>query len=227
MRASILACTLLAVSAPVVIPETVGHVTTQLPGLGRVTVDTSAPVGGFPTITIKDGTGNVLISQQVGADRSYGFRVLADEDATKPLLRFGIFPGPSPDAQAILAVAMFAGGSDCGYEGVVLGDEAGRIRNWTPTPVFTNVEGGMYLGDLGGRRGYGLAVWGFIWGKGEAHFQAHRYKIDFYRYDLRSGKMVETEELTTKNKYEAEDQALGEFGLHYVNFLRSSKDFGC
>jgi hypothetical protein len=90
---------------------------------------------------------------------------------------------------------MFIGGSDCGYEGIVLGNDAGRIRNWAPTPVFTNVEGGMYLGDLGGRCGYGLAVWGFIWGKGEAHFQAHHYKIEFYTYDQSSGKMVKTEEL--------------------------------
>lgn len=132
MRASILACFLLALGAPVGIPETVSHVTTQLPDLGRVTIDTSAPVGGFPTITIRDATGKVLILQQVGADRSYGFRVLADEDATKPLLRFGIFPGPSPDAKAILAVAMFAGGSDCGYEGVVLGDDAGHIGTGLP-----------------------------------------------------------------------------------------------
>lgn len=227
LRAAILACTLLVLGAQFGVAETVGNTTVQLPGLGQVTIDTSAPVGGFPTLTIRDAAGKVLISKQVGADRSYGFRVLADEDATKPLLRFAVFPGPSPDAKAILAVAMFAGGSDCGYEGIVLGDEDGRITNWTPTPVFTNVEGGMYLGDLGGRRGYGLAVWGFIWGKGEAHFQAHRYKIDFYRFDSISGKMVKTEELTTKNKYETEDQALGEFGLHYANFLRSTRDFGC
>jgi hypothetical protein len=72
-----------------------------------------------------------------------------------------------------------------------------------------------------------LAVWGFIWGKDEAHVDPHRYAIAFYRYDQHAAKLVKLEELTTKGKYESDEQALAELGLHYANFLRSTKDFGC
>jgi hypothetical protein len=169
----------------------------------------------------------VLVSKQVGADKDYGFRITADEDDTKPRLRFAVFPGPTSNSKTILAVAMFVGGSDCGYEGIVLGDHAGEIEEWTQEPVFTNVEGGMYLGELGGKRGYGLAVWGFIWGKDEAHFQAHRYSVAFYQYDEQTAKMVKLEELITKGRYKSDEQALAELRPHYPSFLRSTRDFRC
>ena len=122
---------------------------------------------------------------------------------------------------------MFVGGSDCGYGGIVRGDHAGQIEEWTQEPVFTNVEGGMYLGELGGKRGYGLAVWGFIWGKDEAHFQAHRYSVASYQYDEQTAKMVKLEELITKGRYKSDEQALAEMRPHYPSFLRSTRDFRC
>jgi hypothetical protein len=43
---------------------------------------------------------------------------------------------------------------------------------------------------LGTKDGIGLAIWTFDWGPRESHYDHHRYRIKFYRWNQAVGKLV-------------------------------------
>jgi hypothetical protein len=202
--------------------------------LGPVRIKTSYPVNGFPTLTLTDAHGRVLLRTAVGVDAGNQFFWVnpkgghdgKQNPAENPILRYLVVDGPTAKSKAVLGVAMYLGGSDCAYQGTAIGEFQGNLRTLLPKQVFTNAEGGMYLGDLGGNRGYGFAVWNFIWGA-EAHLEAHRYNVKLFRFDPVAGQMVKIAELNTRRKYDTDKDALAELGLHFPNLFRSIPDFGC
>ncbi len=122
---------------------------------------------------------------------------------------------------------MSPGGSDCKYEGIVVGSVKGKLSVLTPKPVETLAEGGIYLGDLGSGQGYGLAVWDFIWGPSESHLDPHRYKVTLYRYDRAHFRFVPLRRVESKKRHGSYDEALSELGLPYSNLLSSIPDLAC
>jgi hypothetical protein len=202
--------------------------TLDFPKLGLVSISLTRPLNGFPTITFRNARGNVLYTTAIGAHNRI-FRINPEENRDgreNPVLRYSVVNGPGTDSKTVFAAAMYGGGSDCEYQGAVIGMWKGQLRSWLPKQAFTNAEGGMYLGDLGQGRGYGFAVWNFIWGS-EAHPDPHHYNVKLFRFDPATGEMVGIADLNTKGSYGTDGEALAEFGMHYSNLLRTIPDFGC
>jgi len=202
--------------------------TTDFQGIGQVRVEAIEPVGKLPKLRIS-GTqsGRLLFSVSVGTLNPEFYIIPAEKWATNPRLRFTVIEGMSPRSPLVVAVAMTPGGSDCKYEGIVVGTVKGKLTVLTPKPVETLAEGGIYLGDLGSGQGYGLAVWDFIWGPNESHVDPHHYKLALYRYDMAHSRFMLFKTVESKEKHSSYDEALSELGLHYSNLLRDFPDFGC
>lgn len=121
---------------------------------------------------------------------------------------------------------MYTGGSDCEYVPALVGPMGGQLKSWLQQEPVVNGQGGFYIGDLGGHRGFGLAAWNFIWEDGP-HRGEHRYNVKLYHIDTTSGKSFLVFKADSKRKYVKGTDALKEFGFHYQNVLSSSPSLGC
>jgi hypothetical protein len=153
-----------------------------------------------------------------------GFSPNSDVDFGNPFLRFKVLRIGGLPQPLILSVAVTPGGSDCGFYATVIGEEHGRLKVLTPEPLDTSILGGIHVGDLGGGRGVGAAVWSFIWDDGEGHYSEHRYEVKLYPFDSRRGRFVEGATLRTRGKHARREDALGELGLKYTDLLQDMPD---
>ena len=104
-------------------------------------------------------------------------------------------------------VAFYPGGSGHGYRHVLL-----RLSGWgaeleplAPLPLAHGNRDGFFVGDLGGGRGDGIALWDAEWGEGESHYEPHFADMILYRWQ--DGGFVGPERLRTPGKVEAEPNA--------------------
>lgn len=123
-----------------------------------------------------------------------------------------------PSALIFLTKA-YRGADHCGYATNVIGEVGGRLRLLTDRPFKNDDMGGMLAGDLGVEIGEGVAVWDFIWGGDESHFDVHRYQFDLYKYDARQSRFVKTKVLSSTQKYKQGAEAAKELQLPQTNFL--------
>jgi hypothetical protein len=203
------------------------HGETVFPGIGTVTIRTIKAVGALPSVVLADDKGRVLLNATVGGTQSEYFRVAQGADGTlNPTVHYAVLPGPDPSSRAVLAIAAATGGSDCAYEAIVFGSERGKLSLWTPKTVDTMAEGGIFVGDLGGRRGYGLAVWNFIWGN-EPHVAPHRYRVSLYHLNRRRMLFYPTVTMTTRGHYADDSAALRELRLTFPNLTRAIPNLSC
>jgi hypothetical protein len=137
-----------------------------------------------------------------------------------PFVRFRALDVEGLPAPLVLAVAVRPGGSDHGFETTVVGARGAAFRVLTPEPLLTSMQGGVFVGDLGGARGPGAAVWGFIWEDGEVHHASHRYEVKLYPFDARRGVFRRAAVLRSKQKHARGEDALEELGLpRFTNLL--------
>jgi len=203
------------------------HSEANFPGIGVVSIKTVKAVGAVPAIVITNAHGTVLLNATVGGSQSDYFTIQQNTDGTmNPTVHYAVLPGPDPTSVAVLAVAAATGGSDCAYEGIIFGSERGKLSLWTPRNIDTLAEGGIYVGDLGGRRGYGLAVWTFIWGN-EPHVAPHRYAVTLYKLNRKKMVFIKTAVLTSRGKYADDMAALRELKLTFPNLTRSIPKLAC
>lgn len=87
----------------------------------------------------------------------------------------------------------------------------------TQGPLTNNDDGGIFIGYINKKFGYGLISWNFVWGN-EAHFQPHRYNIQIYSWDRRSQCFRYTKEFTTNKKYQGWQEAFKSLGFPRENF---------
>jgi hypothetical protein len=223
-----------AMMAGLVAALCVGAVTAQaehgeadFPGIGTVTIRTIKAVGALPAVVLADSSGRVLLNATVGGTQSEYFRIAQSSDGTlNPTVHYALLPGPDPTSRAVLAVAAATGGSDCAYEAIVFGSERGKLSLWTRKTLDTMAEGGIYVGDLGSRRGYGLAVWNFIWGN-EPHVAPHRYRVSLYHLNRRRMIFYPTMTLTTRGHYSDDAAALRELRLTFPNMTKAIPALSC
>jgi len=223
-----------AMMAGLVAALCVGAVTAQaehgeadFPGIGTVTIRTIKAVGALPAVVLADSSGRVLLNATVGGTQSEYFRIAQSSDGTlNPTVHYALLPEPDPTSRAVLAVAAATGGSDCAYEAIVFGSERGKLSLWTRKTLDTMAEGGIYVGDLGSRRGYGLAVWNFIWGN-EPHVAPHRYRVSLYHLNRRRMIFYPTMTLTTRGHYSDDAAALRELRLTFPNMTKAIPDLSC
>ncbi|MCB8874009.1 hypothetical protein [Acidisoma silvae] len=203
------------------------HSDVDFPGIGTVTLRTIKAVGALPSVALAGPDGKVLLNATVGGTQSDYFRISKSADGTlNPTVHYAVLNGPDVTSKAVLAVAAATGGSDCAYEAIVFGSERGKLSLWTPKTIDTQAEGGIYVGDLGSHRGYGLAVWDFIWGD-EPHVAPHRYKVWLYRLNREHMKFYPTETLTTKGHYADDAAALHELRLDFPNLTKAIPKLAC
>lgn len=227
--ARLLIATLLGALA--LLPKGEDHATFDADGIGHIRVSSTFPAGSFPTARFQNEAGHVLYSVPVGRSNPDIFRI--DEDAPEPKYRdlgsskmvyFVIESKPQPTS--VLAIAMYTGGSDCEYVPALVGPIRGELKSWLQQEPVVNGQGGFYVGDLGQRRGFGLAAWTFIWEDG-AHWGSHRYHVELYRIDPSTGTSSLVFKGDTRRKYGEGTEALKEFGLRYQNVLSMSPALGC
>jgi hypothetical protein len=203
------------------------HSDADFPGIGPVTIRTIKAIGALPGLVLADQQGHVLLNATVGGTQSEYFRISQNSDGTlNPTVHYAVLPGPDPTSRAVLAVAAATGGSDCAYEAIVFGSERGKLSLWTPKTLDTLAEGGIYVGDLGVKRGYGLAVWNFIWGN-EPHVAPHRYKVWLYHLNRSRMKFYPTATLTTRGHYADDTAALHELRLTFPNLIKAIPKLAC
>jgi hypothetical protein len=203
------------------------HGEADFPGIGMVTIRTIKAVGALPAVVLANANGRVLLNATVGGTQSEYFRIAQGSDGTlNPTVHYAVLPGPDPTSRAVLAVAAATGGSDCAYEAIVFGSERGKLSLWTPKTLDTLAEGGIYVGDLGSRRGYGLAVWNFIWGS-EPHVAPHRYRVSLYHLNRRRMIFDPTITLTTRGHYSDDSSALHELRLTFPNLTKAIPNLSC
>ena len=203
------------------------HGQAEFPGIGIVTIRTIKAVGALPAVALADAKGRVLLNATVGGTQSEYFRIAQGPDGSlNPTVHYAVLDGPDATSRAVLAVAAATGGSDCAYEAIVFGSERGKLSLWTAKTLDTMAEGGIYVGDLGGRRGYGLAIWNFVWGS-EPHVAPHKYKVSLYHLNRRRMIFYATTTMTTRGHYADDASALRELHLTFPNLTKAIPNLTC
>jgi hypothetical protein len=197
--------------------------TVEFPRAGRVRVRAVEARGRLPRLEFLSGaTGRTLGSITLGTSAPETYRPLDEPGVSliDPFVRFRPLRVEGLPAPLVLAVAVRPGGSDHGFETTLVGERGAAFRVLTAEPLLTSIQGGVFVGDLGGARGPGAAVWGFIWEDGEVHHARHRYEVKLYPFDARRGVFRRGAVLRSKQKHARGEDALEELGLpRFANLL--------
>jgi hypothetical protein len=173
---------------------------------------------------VRPDTGELVASVPFGTDGSaLAYCPREGDEGINPLLRFEVvwIEGAGP---LVFAVAVTPGGSDDGFEGLIVGEREGRIEALHDESLFTNIQGGMYVGDLGRGRGAGAAVWCFLWEDG-CHYAPHRYEVRMLTFDPKTRRFEDGPVFRSKGKYDDQGEgALAELGLRYRDMLKGMPD---
>jgi hypothetical protein len=145
------------------------------------------------------------------------------DDATKVL-----FSEQKLGTQPFLFITAFSpGGSGAGFSHTLLGyggqmfAEDG-VQPLAPMSLNQGNMDGIFVGDLGRRRGPGLVMWNAQWNGQEAHYGRHRYEIVSYRW--RNGRFVGPEVITTKRKYNPDPEDVARrLGLGFKDMTQQSR----
>lgn len=150
----------------------------------------------------------------------------AEQKFGTAFLRFRVIRNVGLPQPLVLVVAVRPGATGHGFYVSLIGEVGGRLKVLTREPLSTNNQGGIHVGDLGGGRGAGVAVWAPIWDPDcEAHYGAHRFEVEQYPLDVRRGKLVKGRTLRSKKKYGSHGEgALGELRLDYTDLLQDIPD---
>jgi len=116
----------------------------------------------------------------------------------------------------ILAVAYEDGGTGRLVAMVLLGRAGRRLGVVLTVKPATNLAS-VCLGGLGPREGVGAAVWTWLWGPGESHADAHRFRATVYRRSQAG--FVEERTVETRGRHQTWKQAAGELGLTCQDYL--------
>lgn len=195
----------------------------DFPGLGKVSVQV-IDAGDSQRVIFKSVASGKIVTLFPSAGRPRGARWPAFKAGMNEALSFKVgrladVPGP-----LIFISRVYRGADYCGFKTYVVGEVAGKLRLLTSSPFRTDDMGGLHAGELSGEAAQGLAVWSFIWGAEEAHFDYHRYKFELYKYDSRKALFVKTRMLSSRQKYEHGEEAAKELKLSLQNFLPSCAD---
>jgi hypothetical protein len=191
--------------------------------LGRVRVRAVEVPHQLPRLEFSAASDNRrLLTVPVGTSDRKAFVREPGDSLINPLVRFRVLKVEALPDPLVLAVAVRPGGSDHGFEATLIGEVNGRLRVLTPQPApLVNLQGGFFVGDLGGGRGPGFAAWTFIWEDG-AHYDEHRYLVRLYSFEPGRASFRGAITLRSQGKHLRGEDALAELGLpRYENLLDS------
>ena len=192
----------------------------SFPRAGRVRVRAVEAPRRLPRLEfVSEKTGRRLLSLNVGTSDARAYRIESYATPMNPLVRIKVLDAAGWPGPLVFAVAVKPGGTDHGFETNIIAEAGGRLKVLNPSPLTNNIQGGVFVGDLGGGRGPGLAVWNFLWDD-EAHYAAHRYRVRLLPFDAKTATFGRGRQLRTKGKHASESDALAELGLpRYANLL--------
>jgi hypothetical protein len=202
-----------AVAAPTIVQSEI----VDFPVNGRVTVQAREEIGKFPRMVfISAKTNKPLLVSSIQDRDKWLIPNAEDSVEFRPSLRFRVIHSAGFTTPLIMSVGLFTGGSDNAYFLTVFAEVSGRIVRLNNQPLFANVQGGYYLGQLNKSLGYGLATWNFVWATG-AHYSEHKYAIEIYR--INRGKLIRILRTTSKRAYDSDKGAdsLLELGIKAVD----------
>lgn len=209
-------------ASPVAVTQPAGSTTVQesvvnFPEIGPVTIKKLQEENGSSVITFTDASGRLLYED--------GYTEGPSED--NPMREgsgFLVVDGPAAGSKVVFVASLStSGASDCSFGGAVIDVHKGAFRKLLEE-YTRSASGGMYVGDLGKKRGYGFAVWD---PEHRPYPDPSRYIVRLYRLDREKGMMVKFADLKTKRKYSDPEAALKELGLNFPNLWQSIPDFGC
>ena len=210
--------------------EVVQSETVDFPGIGVVRVEAVEPQGGLPKMMFSEAsTSRKLFAADVGASDpgQLSFYVIRhDFGMMSPRMRFHTLRVAEMPSPLIFAVVMRPGGSDCLYAAALIGAVKGQLRVLTPEQLWTNVEGGFYVGSLNSKFGTGLVRWNYIWGD-EAHSQPHRYEMSIFHFDATDSRFKLVQSVASEHRFDTSEEFLTTLGLHVRNLLSTFPDLGC
>lgn len=184
------------------IPKIVQTEVVDFPFSGRVIIESVEEIGNFPQMIFRsEKTGKVLLRSSIEDEEKW---LIPEKDgiAKQPALRFRTINSEGFKSPMIMSVAIYRGGSDNLYYLTIFGETNGKLIRLNEEPLLTNVQGGYYSGHLNGKFGYGLAVWNFKWGDGEARDSPHHYRIEIYK--IQNGKLTQVVKKVSKKKYDCD-----------------------
>jgi hypothetical protein len=171
--------------------------------IGEVQVEAEEPIGELPRLIFTDAQrGRQLTTVSVGnVDPVFFPKLSAGDDY--PKLRFRVLNVAKLPDPLVLAVGMMPGGSDCGYQPVVIASVGGHITSLLRKQITFTTQDAIAFGDLGNGRGYGFAVINYLSRDDEAHYQQHYFTVEFFKWSERRGAFERVEKYTTKKKTDA------------------------
>ena len=135
------------------------------------------------------------------------------------------------DRQPFLFVTTFGpGGSACHYDHLILAyggrmDADDGVLPLAPMPLAHDNMDGLFVGNLGRGRGYGLVTWSALW-NGDGHYSPHPYEIVTYRW--RDGRFVGPTLRRTARKYTpVPDSAAARLNLGFRDLTQQERFGGC
>lgn len=152
--------------------------------------------------------GNFVLDNKQGDYRKVYFNSPVEPFASLNFINVEGLPSP-----LIHLVMTRPGGSDHAFWSLLFGEIGGKIQLLTPPTTTNNIQGGIHIGQLGNGNGIGLAVWNFVWDDKEAHYDSHKYLVEFFTFNKKLGKFIKSKEVFSKRKYDHYSKALEELGL--------------
>ena len=209
---------------------TVQQSVVDFPEIGQVTIRTLRSRDGFAAFTFSDARGNLLY-KRVESERDPKFSSYdaaarrSAEVCYPPRMGFRVVDGPTAGSKMVFLATRNCGSGNFAY-GTLVGVHKGALR-----VLLENAEtskGGMYVGDLGKKRGWGFAAWSVVMGDDDkSNAEASRLVVELYRFDQEAGQMVKIAGLKTKNKYGDNRKAPKELGMDYPDVLQTIPTLRC
>lgn len=129
------------------------------------------------------------------------------------------------DLPVLILTTFEPGGSGCGYGHTILGYDGSRVRVLNRMQLGHSNMDGFYVGDLGGRRGPGLAFWIAIWGDG-SHYDPHPYRVTIYQW--RHGQFSSPSVRITNQRYDpSPDEVVKRLGFTFRDQTGQERFGGC
>lgn len=199
----------------------------RFPTIGLVEVRAVEESGTFPRIEfVNPKTRKTIGAINLGTRYPDAYKDGCFSMADQPCAMFKVIRPKGFPTPLVLALGVAYGGSDDGYGGTIIGAVDGKFVELLPQQMFVHNQGGMFVGYLGRKYGFGAVSWTFIW-EDNAHYAPHRYQFEIYPFDKKTRLFTTPRRLETKREYERRgESALKELRLPVRDLLRTFPRLG-